>query len=108
MKKIICSVIALFSIIMALPVMAGEKPALSIREALDLAEKAKGMRENSNTVYIASIHLERTSMLNGKMIWIVKWSDNLPANNPHDREIGVQIAMDGSVKHIVKGPADTR
>ena len=106
MKKIIRVLLALLPVITAPLAMAEEKPAISIREAVEIAEKAKGARENGDRVFIASITLERSSLLGGKTLWIARWSGNLPANNPHDHEIGVQIAMDGSVKHIVKGPAE--
>jgi hypothetical protein len=106
MKKITCTLIALLLALQAPLMFAEEKPTLSIREALDIAEKAKLMRENGDKVEIISLTFERTSMLNGKPVWVAKWSGNLPANKPTDHEIGVQIAMDGSVKHIVKGPAD--
>jgi len=106
MKKTISPFIALLLVLNAPLARAEEKPALSIREAVDIAEKAKALRENGDKVSIVSLTFERTSILNGKAVWIAKWSANLPANNPRDHEIGVQIAMDGSVKHIVKGPAD--
>ncbi|MEI8341704.1 MAG: hypothetical protein WCH43_09245 [Verrucomicrobiota bacterium] len=106
MKNISCTIIALLLALHAPLALAEDKPALSIREALDIAEKAKAVRANGDQVFIVSMTLERTSMLNGKTVWIAKWSGTLPANKPSDRETGVQIAMDGSVKHIVKGPAD--
>jgi Flp pilus assembly protein CpaB len=88
-------------------VQAGEpRPALALRDAIEIAEKAKALRENSDKVFITSIALERLSILSGKQVWVAKWSGPLPANNPRDHEIGVQISMDGTVKHIVKGPAD--
>jgi len=106
MKKISCTLIALVLAFHAPLALAEEKPAISIREAAEIAEKAKAMREGGDKVFIVSLAYERTAMINGKPVWIAKWSGKLPANNPSDREVGVQIAMDGSVKHIVKGPAD--
>lgn len=81
-------------------------PAVSIQKAIEIAEQAKLMRDGGDRVYIEKIELQRTSLLNAKDVWIVKWSGKLPANKPEDREIGLQIFMDGHVKHIVKGPAD--
>ena len=106
MKKIILIIIAILPVVLAPLALAEEKPAISIQDAIVIAEKAKALREHGESVFIASIALERTSMLNGKTVWIAKWSGKLPANNPRDHEVGVQISMDGSVKHIVKGPAD--
>jgi len=103
MKKIGCSILALLIALQTPLALADDTPAISIRQALDLAEKAKAVRENSDKVYILSIALERTSIIGGKPVWIAKWSGPLPANDPRDRDIGVQIFMDGSVRHIVKG-----
>lgn len=82
----------------------GETPApsLPIREALDIAEKARSVRESGDKIYVESIALERPTPTSRKFVWTVKWSSPLPANNPMDREIGVEIAMDGSVKRLVK------
>ena len=84
------------------------RPALPIRQALDIAEKARSVRESGDKVYVASISLERAAMMSGKLVWFAKWSSSLPANNPAQREIGVEIAMDGSVTHMIKGPGEPR
>jgi hypothetical protein len=105
MKKII--VIALLCCAPFARVKAGEPvPAVSIRQAIEIAEREKTVRPDSDRVFIASVELQRVSMLNARQVWIVKWSGPLAANKPQDRDIGLQIFMDGSVKHIVKGPND--
>ena len=106
MKKITSTLIALLFALHSPAVQAEDKPAISIHQAADLAEKAKALRENGDTVFIESLTLQRTGIFAGKTVWIAKWSGKLPANNPRDREVGVEISMDGTVKHIVKGPAD--
>ena len=83
-------------------------PRISIREAVELAEKAKAERADSDAVYIESLTLEVGSLLGGKSVWIAKWSAPLPANNPKQSEFGVQISMDGSVKHLIKAPPPAR
>ncbi len=77
-------------------------PALPIREAIDIAEKARSVRESGDKVYIASITLERPTPTSRRQVWTVRWSAPLIANDPMNREIGVEIAMDGSVKRLVK------
>ena len=106
MKKITCACIALLFALHSPVVRADDRPAVSIQQAADLAEKAKALRENGSTVFIESLTLQRTGIIHGKTVWVAKWSGKLPANNPRDREVGVEISMDGTVKHIVKGPAD--
>lgn len=106
-KKLKMPAILLFIVLCGLFTTArGETPvpSLSIREALDIAEKSRTARESGDKVYVASISLERTSPTSRKVVWSVKWSSPLSANNPIDREIGVEIAMDGSVKRLVKSP----
>ncbi|GEM_PF-2342692 len=81
-------------------------PQLSIREALDIAEKAKADRDGGDKVYVESISLDRGALMSSKAVWIAKWSDPLPANKKGKVDVGVEIAMDGTVKHLVKGPGD--
>ena len=106
MKKISFILIAVLLAFHSPMIRAEDKPTLSILEAVNLAEKAKSLRENGDTVFIESLALQRTSVFNGKVVWIAKWSGKLPANDPRNREVGVEISMDGHVKHIVKGPSD--
>ena len=104
MKKISCTIIALLLALHSPLALADDKPAISISQAADIAEKSKAVREGGDSVYVVSLTLERTSVINGKMMWLAKWSSTLPGNNPNEHEIGVQIFMDGTVKHIVKVP----
>ena len=107
MKKTILLLLALAACLPFRGLQAGEPvPAISIRQAIDIAEKEKTLRPDSDKVFILSIELQRLSLLNAKQIWIVKWSGPISANKPEDREVGLQISMDGSVKHMVKGPND--
>ena len=106
MKKISFTFIALLFAAQAPFLQAEERPEISIQQAVKIAETEKNLRDNGSSVYIESISLQRTSLLNGKTVWIAKWSEKLPANDPRDRDVGVEISMDGHVKHIVKGPSD--
>ena len=83
-------------------------PEVSFRQAAEIAENAKADRAGGDAVFVQSLALERGSLFGGKTVWIAKWSAALPANDPGNSEVGIEIAMDGSVKRIVKAPASAR
>ena len=106
MKKISFTFMALLLVFQSPRMLANDRPAISVQEAVAIAEKAKTLRANGDSVFIESVTLHHTSLLNSKRVWIVKWSGKLEANDPRDHEVGLEIAMDGQVKHIVKGFSD--
>ncbi|HEV7403191.1 MAG TPA: hypothetical protein VGO11_09705 [Chthoniobacteraceae bacterium] len=93
--------LAFFSL--RVPAQAG--PAISAKRALELAEEALAAKNAGDNVFIQSVALQRTSLVSGKPVWTVSWSENLPASKPGSVEVGVEIRMDGSVVHLVKGRA---
>src|SRR5438067_2085149 len=83
---------------------AGERPAVSAREALDIAEKNLAERNLAQKLYVQSVTLERASILKSESFWMVKWSEAIPASNPANREIGIKVRMDGTATRLVKEP----
>jgi hypothetical protein len=81
---------------------ASRTPPVTIRKALDLAEKYMDDYGLRDKVFIYGITLERGSFMTSKQYWTVKWSMPLPGSTPERREIGLKIEMDGSVKRLVK------
>lgn len=87
----------------ALGSLAQAAPAVSCKQALQLAEEALADKNPSNSVYVESVVLTRSSIFNGKVAWTVTWSSVVPASKPGTEEVGVEISMDGAVTHLVKG-----
>lgn len=83
------------------PLFAGEPP-ISIRKALDIAEKSLRDRNLHQNIYIEGATLERSSLVGGHSFWFVKWSESLPASNPRNREVGVKVYMDGRATRLVR------
>jgi hypothetical protein len=76
-------------------------PAVSAKQAVDLAKNA------GDKVFIQSLVLQRTSMISGKTVWTVSWSENLEGSKPGSIEVGLEIGMDGAVVHLIKGRGAT-
>ncbi len=102
MKFIILSLAILLCNAPAL--FATERPAISARQALDIAEKDLASRNLTQKLYVVSVTLERPSVFGGITYWLVKWSDTIPASNPNNREIGMKVRMDGTPTRLVKEP----
>lgn len=101
MKKLAGSALVLSVLVLAARAVS---PPVSIGEALAIAEKSMKDRGLEQRVYIQSISLERTSLLNSKPFWLVRWSTPLPASEPKTREIGIKVDMEGRAVRLVKGP----
>jgi hypothetical protein len=87
-----------------LAVAHAEPPPVTLREALNIAQKNLAERGLDKKLYVAGVTLERASMFNGKSYWFVKWSDAIAASNPNNREIGIKVNMDGSAVRLIKEP----
>jgi hypothetical protein len=80
-------------------------PAISAKRAVELAEEALAAKNAGDKVFIQSVALQRTSVISGKTVWTVSWSENIPGSKPGSVEVGLEIGMDGSVVHLIKGRA---
>lgn len=95
---------SIFCFLALLTVIHAEPPSVTLREALNIAEKNLAERGLDKKLYVAGVTLERASMFNGKAYWFVKWSDVIPASNRNNREIGIKVNMDGTAVRLVKEP----
>ncbi len=93
----------LFLQVAAPGVIAGA-PAISAREALDLAQEQLDMRGLQKSVYVESIALKSASLLGAQRVWTVLWSEKLQADGGLV-EIGAEVDMKGRVVRLVKKPA---
>jgi hypothetical protein len=93
------TLLALF--ILRSPALAG--PAVSAKRAVELAEEALAAKNAGDSVFIQSLSLQRSSLLSGKPVWTVSWSENIQGSKPGSVEVGLEIGMDGSVVHLIKG-----
>ena len=83
------------------PAQAG--PAISAKRAVELAEEALAAKNAGDNVFVQSVALQKTSLITGKMVWTVAWSENIEGSKPGSVEVGLEIGMDGSVAHLIKG-----
>ncbi len=87
----------------ALPplVQAAEPPpAVTIDRVLQIARDSLALRHSD--AFIQSINLGKPAVFSGGQVWFVKWSHPIPGSRPEVREVGLSVAMDGKVIHIVK------
>ncbi len=80
------------------PALAWAAPQLGIEQAVKLAQDDLKSRGLTSQVYISSVVLEAGH-------WSVKWSGEIVLS-PEKKESGLEIAMDGGLARIVKGPAN--
>jgi len=78
-------------------------PQISAKEALRLAEEALAPKNPSGSVYISSLVLQQTAMVSGKRVWTVQWSESVEGSKAGSKEVGLEIGMNGSVVHLIKG-----
>lgn len=100
MKHIIA---LLFVCLFAIPAFADDQPAVTLRQALEAAEKSMNERGLGKDLYIDSVVLNRSAMFGGETYWFVKWSHPIPVpDEPGKREVGIKVRMDGSATRLVK------
>lgn len=85
---------------------ADNAPAISVHQALDLAEANMKERDLGKVVYIESVTLTRPALFGGETFWFIKWSHPIPATDPNKHEIGIKVRMDGRTTRLVKGRHD--
>jgi hypothetical protein len=78
-------------------------PQLPVEKAVSIASKHLKERGNSGGAYITSIKLEPDTVQRSSFRWNVTWNEPI-ALDELKKEVGVVIAMDGSLVSLVKGP----
>lgn len=84
-------------------IAADRLPALSIDQALKLAQDYLQQRGGGGR-YIAGINLE-AGTLRANYYWYVRWSSSIPGEAKKS-ETGLRIDMDGSLTKLVTAPAE--
>ena len=77
------------------------EPELSIEKAVSLAREQLKMRNLDKTVTIQSVALESTTLIGGRLVWKVSWSDYVDVGEGKT-ETGVEVSMKGEVVRLVK------
>jgi len=105
MKTVFCALVLASACLLPVVAPAADSaPALPIEKAVELANQALADK-GAKGVYIQSVALERTSIIGGKIAWVVRWSATVPGLKSGEREWGLRIAMNGNVLHMVHDPA---
>jgi hypothetical protein len=87
----------------ALATAAPNGPTLPADQALALAQQHLNSRAASAGFYITSLKLETLDLKRSAYRWAVEWSEPVPVDSTK-KETGIEIAMDGSIVSLVKGP----
>ena len=67
-----------------------------------LAQADLASRGLESTIYIVQVLFKKESLMSGPAHWDVYWSAPFDAQTEGRKEIGLNIAMDGSYKRSVK------
>jgi hypothetical protein len=100
--KTIFAAFLLFALAPLAPLLADDAPPVTARQALDIAEKNLADRGLTKEIYIVSVAMQQSSLINSQTYWFVKWSHPIPASNPRDREVGIKVTMQGIATRLVK------
>ena len=79
---------------------AGEKPALPIEKALSIAQDYLKKGGHAGSVAIAGLSVERETITKKTGPWYAKWAPSITLDGGR-KELGIEIAMDGTVARIV-------
>ena len=82
-------------------------PPLPADQAVALANKHLKERGASADIYLTSLKFEPTDVRRSQFRWSVDWSQPIPLDESK-KEVGIEIAMDGSIVSLVKGPVKPR
>ena len=78
-------------------------PAKSVEQAAKIAQERLRALGLEKTHHVASLVLERDSITSGSWHWIAKYSPAITSGQKP--EIGLEIAMDGTLTRLVKSSA---
>lgn len=94
----------LFALFVLLTTSALAAPELPVEKAIAIAQKHLKER-NAGGAFITSVKLETENARRSSFRWAVEWSEPI-ALDETKKETGIEIAMDGTLVSIVKGPAN--
>ena len=78
---------------------ADQRPAMPLEKAVSIAVDYLKSSGNDKDHWIASISYDRESMTSGNWKWYVKWGP--PIKLQGRNELGIEIAMDGTLSRAV-------
>ena len=97
--KAAAALLASFVLATAAIAQGDQRPAIGIERALALAQAHLVATGQAGTHWIASLTLERETIMDPNYHWFAKWQK--PILLEGRRELGLQINMDGSVARTV-------
>lgn len=78
-------------------------PALSVDRAAKIAQQQLTSRNLQGQHHVSSLALEKSSFTSKEVRWVAIFTPSIPLGDR--KEIGVEIAMDGSVVRLVNKAA---
>jgi hypothetical protein len=93
---------ALFAFALLTAASAFAEPLLPVEKAVSIASKHLKERGNTGGTYITSVKLEPDTAQRSSFRWSVTWNEPITLDELK-KEVGVVIAMDGSLVSLVKG-----
>jgi hypothetical protein len=94
-----------FFLALLAPAIVWAEPQLGVDQAVKLAQHQLKERGLTGQVYITSVTLQADNLQRSAYHWTVKWSREVELD-AEKKESGLEIAMDGSVTRVVRGPAN--
>lgn len=94
--------LALFTIAMLCAATVFAAPILPVEKAVAIANKHLRERGAGSQYFITSIRLEPDTVRRSSFHWAVTYSESIPLDEVK-KEVGLEIAMDGSIVSVVKG-----
>lgn len=94
-----------FGLAILLAASASAAPALPVDQAVALAHQHLKGRDGSGKYYLTSIKLEPDNARRSSFHWSVSWSEAIPLDELK-KEVGLEIAMDGTIVSVVRGAAN--
>jgi hypothetical protein len=82
-------------------VLAGDRPAVPIEQALKLAMEHLAERGLADQHYIGSLTLEDSTLSGGQRYWYARWVPSIKVDQKS--ESGLRINMDGSLARLTSG-----
>ena len=92
-------------LISTLPLLAGPH-AVTADQAAKIAQEQLTSRGLAGKHYVSSLVLEKASFTSKTVHWVAKFTPSIPLGDR--QELGVEIAMDGSIVRLVNKAAKAK
>ena len=98
--------LALFVALACTATLHAGPPAITAERAAKIAQEQLTSRNLQGTHYISSLTLEKASFTSKEVRWVALFTPGIPLGDR--KEIGAEIAMDGSVVRLVNKAAKAK